>query len=99
MQLHTIDNVLDWNQLASEWNELLSRSAARVPFLRHEYLAAWWPDLGQEWHHGKLHVVTARHNAKLVAAAPLFVTADDDELPLLTLVGSDMLSDYLDLVA
>ena len=39
-------------------------SASHVPFLRHEYITAWWQGLGGgEWSKGELYVVTARARA------------------------------------
>ena len=36
--------------LQTEWNDLLAQSVTHVPFLRHEYLSAWWKHLGGgEW--------------------------------------------------
>ena len=37
-------------ELESEWNALLEESVTHVPFLRHEYLSAWWQTHGGgEW--------------------------------------------------
>jgi len=36
--------------LADEWNTLLSESITHIPFLRYEYLSAWWETRGGgEW--------------------------------------------------
>ena len=36
--------------LKQEWNNLLAVSSPRVPFLRYEYLNAWWKHRGGgEW--------------------------------------------------
>jgi hypothetical protein len=80
---------------------LLAVSASHVPFLRHEYLAAWWQGLGGgEWSDCELFMVTARDDlGKLVGIAPLFQTKNRDNEPALMLLGSIEISDYLDFIA
>ncbi|MEW5829881.1 MAG: hypothetical protein AB1846_13395, partial [Chloroflexota bacterium] len=87
------------DQLAPEWNSLLAQSVVNVPFLRHEYLRAWFQTLGGgEWPSGELAVVIARKDGELSGIAPLFLTERDGE-PLLALLGGIEISDYLDLIA
>ena len=52
-----------------------------------------------EWPHGSLYVVVARKHGRLVAAAPLFKSVTKDNEPLLALVGSDEISEFLDFLA
>jgi hypothetical protein len=110
MQLDIIRTLPQWLALAEEWNDLLARSVVRVPFLRHEFLTAWWARLGgcNEWPHGELYVVLAREEGdhpsfaaapRLVAAAPLFASIDHEGCPVLALIGSDAMADYLDVLA
>jgi CelD/BcsL family acetyltransferase involved in cellulose biosynthesis len=82
----------------TEWSELLSESLTDVPFLRHEYLTAWWSTCGGgEWKEGELVLVSARENDQLIGIAPLFLT-EHDERQALMLLGSFEISDYLDLI-
>lgn len=82
----------------TEWNNLLSGSISDVPFLRHEYLSAWWETRGGgEWGQAELALVSARENDRLIGIAPLFVTEHDGKQALL-LLGSIEISDYLDLI-
>jgi CelD/BcsL family acetyltransferase involved in cellulose biosynthesis len=87
--------------IAEEWNDLLKNSASHVPFLRQEYLSAWWQTLGGgEWAGGELYVVTARkENGALAGIAPLFFTHNREGVPALMLLGSVEISDYLDVIA
>jgi CelD/BcsL family acetyltransferase involved in cellulose biosynthesis len=100
MQLKVIQTLDEFDSLADEWNRLLGCSASHVPFLRHEYLAAWWRTLGGgEWAHGELYVVTARRaDGSLCAIAPLFFTENREGEPALMLLGSIEISDYLDVL-
>jgi CelD/BcsL family acetyltransferase involved in cellulose biosynthesis len=85
--------------LEDEWNALLDQTASHVPFLRYEYLRAWWKTMGGgEWQKGDLMLITARQEGKLVGAAPLFFSRDKG-VDALYLVGSIEVSDYLDLLA
>ena len=59
--------------LESEWNDLLAESAIHVPFLRYEYLQAWWSGHGGgEWPDtSQLAIVTAHQDGRLAGIAPL----------------------------
>jgi len=86
-------------ELAAEWNALLDESVTHVPFLRHEYLNAWWQTHGGgEWPQAKLAIVTARREGALVGVAPLFYATNRQGKPALLLLGSIEISDYLDLI-
>jgi len=85
--------------LEAEWNELLAESANHVPFLRYEYLRAWWETRGGgEWPQAELAIVTAHQDGRLVGVAPLFYAVHQG-VPSLLLLGSIEISDYLDLIA
>ncbi len=101
MQIQIIRDLIGFNTIAQEWNALHQDCASPVPFLRHEYLAAWWQTLGGgEWPHGELYIVTARgEDNTLIGIAPLFFTHNREGLPALILLGSIEISDYLDLIA
>ena len=63
MKIEIITNLEAFTSLEKEWNAIHKDSASAVPFLRHEYLLAWWQTLGGgEWPQGELYIVTARHN-------------------------------------
>jgi len=80
------------------WNDLLSESITDVPFLRYEYLSAWWNTLGGgEWPHAELMLISASEEGRLLGIAPLFKTEYEGEEKLLIL-GSIEISDYLDLI-
>lgn len=101
MHLDTVTNVEEFAKLATEWNDLLECcNASHVPFLRHEYLIAWWNTLGGgEWPHADLNIITARDDdGSLVGIAPLFYTLNLDGKPSYMLIGSIEISDYLDLI-
>ena len=101
MQIATIRTLSELINLENEWNDLLAISASHVPFLRHEYVIAWWQGLGGgEWSHGELYVVTARaEDGRLIGIAPLFKTDNRDGEAALLLLGSVEISDYLDVIA
>jgi CelD/BcsL family acetyltransferase involved in cellulose biosynthesis len=90
----------EFQNLEEEWNELLDRSATKVPFLRHEYLLAWWTTLGGgEWSQGELWIGVGREdNGELIGLAPLFRSQSLDGRPRLMLIGTLEISDYLDLI-
>jgi CelD/BcsL family acetyltransferase involved in cellulose biosynthesis len=86
-------------ELKGEWNNLLAESINHVPFLRYEYLSAWWETRGGgEWpENARLAIITAHQEHRLVGIAPLFL-AEWEGKPTLLLLGSIEISDYLDLI-
>ena len=93
------NNFSELAPLAAEWNALLVESITHVPFLRYEYLSAWWVTRGGgEWPESELFIVTAHQNGRLVGIAPLFFAQNRDNDPALLLLGSIEISDYLDLI-
>jgi len=82
----------------TEWNALLSESITNVPFLRNEYLSAWWSTRGGgEWPQAELVLVSACEDDRLIGIAPLFLSENDGKQALM-LLGSIEISDYLDLI-
>lgn len=96
MTIEIIQNPDDFQNLHREWNSLLSTSASRVPFLRHEYLTSWWETRGGgEWKTANLFILIDRNTkGKLTGIAPLFLHQDT-----LMFLGSYEISDYLDVIA
>ena len=91
---------------ARRWNDLLARRKAwsACTFCATKFLALPGAEsstrLGcNEWPHGDLYVVLAREGGRLVAAAPLFSSVDREGCPVLALIGSDAMADYLDVLA
>jgi len=105
MQFTLLRSNDEFQALADEWNHLLAMSASHVPFLRHEYLLAWWQTLGGgEWSNSaglKPELCLAlgrRSDGSLAGIAPLFYTLNRDGKAALMLLGSIEISDYLDLI-
>ncbi len=96
---YTLVNTLeDFDKLAPKWNALLEESIANLPFLRHEYLRAWWSSLGGgEWDKGELAIVIAERDDELIGVAPLFLTSYKEK-PTLLFLGSIEISDFLDFI-
>ncbi len=91
-----IQSMPDFLNLKTDWNSLLSQSASRVPFLRHEYLSSWWETLGGgEWSRGELAILLRKNEENVLdGIAPFFIT--DHQVMFL---GSFEISDYLDLIS
>jgi CelD/BcsL family acetyltransferase involved in cellulose biosynthesis len=54
--------------LRHEWNALLDASESRSPFLKWEWMHAWWNHLRGG---AALHLITVRSNGRLIGIAPL----------------------------
>lgn len=89
----------DFSELEpAQWNTLLAASITNVPFLRYEYLNAWWGTRGGgEWPQAELVLLSAHEGGHLIGIAPLFL-AEHEGRPKLLLLGSIEISDYLDLI-
>lgn len=100
MKFKIVDNENAWAKMADEWNDLLAKSITDVPFLRHEYLTAWWNHRGGgEWPKSELWIITGRdENGSLVGIAPFFFSKNLSGIPALLLLGSIEISDFLDLI-
>jgi CelD/BcsL family acetyltransferase involved in cellulose biosynthesis len=58
-------------KLEPEWSELMDRSGMKNPFMRHEWIRAWWECFGQ----GKeMYILVARSCGQICAIAPLMLT-------------------------
>lgn len=101
MQLDIVRTSQGMADLSGEWNQLLQNSASDVPFLRHEYMSAWWENLGGgEWEQGDLCILTARSSdRRLTGIAPFFFTTNQEGTRALMFLGSHEISDYLDFIA
>jgi CelD/BcsL family acetyltransferase involved in cellulose biosynthesis len=95
MKLHLHTEFESLLPLQAEWNALLAEGVHNTPFLRFEYLRAWWELRGGgEWPpEARLQVVTAHEGNTLRGIAPLFRL--DNTLYLL---GSVEISDFLDVI-
>jgi CelD/BcsL family acetyltransferase involved in cellulose biosynthesis len=99
MPIEFIRDVASWDRILPEWNSLLSRSAAGYPFLRCEFLRAWWDHLGGgEWPSAELQIAVWKEEESLQGIAPLFRSGRDGESRWL-LIGSTEIADYLDVLA
>jgi CelD/BcsL family acetyltransferase involved in cellulose biosynthesis len=97
MPIEFIRDVPSWDRIAPEWNDLLSQSGAACPFLRCEFLRAWWDHLGGgEWPSAELRIAVWREDGVIRGIAPLFRGGGESRL---LLIGSVEISDYLDLIA
>jgi len=97
-KLHTTFDVL--KPLEFEWNALVEAGVTNAPFLRYEYLSAWWETRGGgEWpRDAQLAVITASEGQQLVGIAPFFLTTNRDGQAALMFLGSIEISDYLDVI-
>ena len=69
------------------WNDLLDRSNPQVPFLRFEYLQAWWQHRGGgEWpQDAQLAILLGHKNGVLAGIAPCFIAEHEGEIILIEL--------------
>ena len=94
-----INTLPEFDVLAGSWNALLDVRASHVPFLRHEYLMAWWQTLGGgEWSHAEIQIILGTEDGRLIGIAPFFLSDDRQADGRLWFMGSIEVSDYLDLL-
>ncbi|MER5895829.1 GNAT family N-acetyltransferase [Streptomyces sp. NPDC001876] len=78
--------------LAGEWDALHRRCSTATPFQSHAWLHSWWLSYGAP---GRLRVVLARRNGRLIGAAPLMLV--HRPMPLLVPMGG-AISDFFDIL-
>ncbi|MBT2487424.1 GNAT family N-acetyltransferase [Streptomyces sp. ISL-96] len=78
--------------LPQEWDGLHRRCAAATPFQSHAWLHSWWLSYGTN---GRLRVVLARRDGRLIGAAPLMLV--HRPMPLLVPIGG-AISDFSDVL-
>lgn len=93
MQITSFDSPHAFTELATEWNEVLVRSATNTPFGSWQWHQHWW----EAYHPGDLWVLMFREGPQLVGIAALFVETTDEGRAL-RFVGSEDVTDYLDLI-
>jgi CelD/BcsL family acetyltransferase involved in cellulose biosynthesis len=72
LAVELVEDLAGLDALERDWDALLSRSNASV-FQSFEWLRTWWAHFGAPRPRRRLHVVTIRAAAGLVAVAPLYV--------------------------
>lgn len=95
MHIQLFTDPSGFDALASEWDDLLTRSVSSPLFLTHLWQRTWWEHLGK----GDLWLITARDDAEcLVSVASLFRSRNDRGQWELSFVGCTDVSDYLDFI-
>jgi CelD/BcsL family acetyltransferase involved in cellulose biosynthesis len=69
-QFSIIQSFSEFQQIATDWNSLLSNSGRDYVFLRHEWFATWWKSFGKD---SELFVIIARYKGRLILVAPLMI--------------------------
>ena len=100
MEITLIQDESTWGDMKDEWNQLLTSSSANLPFLRHEYLTAWWQHRGGgEWPEAALYILTARSSqGDLTGVAPFFISKNNAGKQAVMFLGSIEISDFLDVI-
>ncbi|WP_329225451.1 GNAT family N-acetyltransferase [Streptomyces sp. NBC_00111] len=82
----------DFADLAPEWDALHRRCPTATPFQSHAWLHSWWLSYGTS---GRLRVLLARRDGRLIGAAPLMLA--HRPMPLLVPMGGSI-SDFFDIL-
>lgn len=85
-------DLADFADLAAEWDALHRRCPTATPFQSHAWLHSWWLSYGVS---GRLRVLLARRDGRLIGAAPLMLA--HRPMPLLVPMGG-AISDFFDIL-
>jgi CelD/BcsL family acetyltransferase involved in cellulose biosynthesis len=97
MNIELIDTPDRFLALGPEWNQLLAASSAESPFLRWEWLNAWWMHLAGP---RGLAILAVRDGGELTAIAPFCVSHSLPWFARCEFLGTGFAgSDYLDVMA
>lgn len=71
LRVETISDYRSFVNLEGDWNRLVEEAGIDHPFLKHEWVRAWWDSFGK----GKtLHILVVRAGEETVAIAPLMAS-------------------------
>lgn len=93
MELIAYQDTTVFDELKSEWNDLLERAPIKNIFYTWEWHSTWW----DAYHPGELLVLVCRNEGQLVGIAPLFIT-DGDAGKMVHIIGCIDVTDYLDFI-
>jgi CelD/BcsL family acetyltransferase involved in cellulose biosynthesis len=82
-----------FDELRSEWNDLLGRAPINNIFYTWEWHSTWW----DAYQPGELLILACRHDGKLVGIAPLFI-ANEAQGKVVRIIGCVDVTDYLDVI-
>lgn len=95
MQITVYETQTVFDELKSQWNELLSRSQANRIFSTWEWQSTWW----SAYHPGDLWVLTiTNENGNLVGIAPWFIEHHPQRGRIVRTIGCVEVTDYLDII-
>ena len=86
--------------LSTQWDELLAVSVTDSPFLKFDFLSAWWAHKGGgEWSaDSELVIITAQRENELIGIAPFFIAPLADGKHVLYNLGAVEICDLLDVI-
>lgn len=70
-RFRVLDTLDEFRSVQNEWNDLVNKSDANCPFLRHEWLVFWWECFAAN---ARLHVVLWEDESGLLGGAALMQT-------------------------
>jgi len=89
-----------FQQMAPAWERLLQSAVTRTPFQSHVYLWNWWLSSGGgEWQNPELWLIKTQSEHELIGVAPFFCIQDQHGEQTLAFIGSQEISDYLDIIS
>ena len=100
---HYIVNSEDaFREMKIAWNQLHDLACSKSPFLKWEWMNAWWQEYAGKINKAELNIVAFEDAGKLVGVLPLYKYVEGSGLKKLTRVGfiGDQIesSDYLDVL-
>ena len=96
MKLAVYNQPTIFQELRSEWNELLQRSISNRIFSTWEWQSIWW----EAYQPGELWLITIREDSgKLMGIAPWFIENHPDHGRIVRPIGCVDVTDYLDIIA
>jgi len=93
IELVAYQDVSVFDELKSEWNDLLERAPINCIFYTWEWQSTWW----NVYQPGELWVLACREDDRLLGIAPLFVT-ESERGRSVQIIGCVDVTDYLDFI-
>ena len=93
VELNVYQDTSVFDELKSEWNDLVDRAPINNIFYTWEWNSTWW----DAYQPGELLLLACRNNGTLVGIAPLFI-GEEEQGKVIRIIGCVDVTDYLDFI-
>ena len=84
MEYRWIDNIKEFQEIATRWDEALIRAGGENPFLLSDFIISWWKQYADDY---EFRVFVVHDNNEIVGGLPLYIENAAPGMKILRYVG------------